>query len=246
MKVAGKLRCLGCLKVNFMKYLWMPLHQHYDCGLGATAQYFSDAAKALNDCESHLMNSDLPLFYLRRHSIELFLKSLIYILHKKYNISFGEGFTLEKPGVLLGEKWKGMFSTHDLIGLYVYFSRRFGEVKSELPDEVNWELPKRIEEQIKLIGGVDPKSDYFRYPQSTNYQQDFKKSSDQEIDMNQLLAKMSKGPTMTTLLVNSTDEVQNVYIHDAILPEFGVALREVCEFFSGVHAAFRWQLTKGR
>lgn len=248
MKAAGRLRRLGCflIEFDFMRYIFTPPHQHYDCGLGYTACNFYYAAKALSECESVLGDSNLPTCYLQRHSIELFMKSLIYILHKKYNISFGVGFSLEKPGVLLKGKWTGMFMTHDLIGLYAYFSKLFGEVSNQLPGGVNWELPKRIEEQINLIGGTDPKSDYFRYPISTNRSQDGKKSSNKEVEMGELLEKMNNGPVVTTLLVDSNDDVQNIYIGNAeVLLKVKAALDEVCDFLKSVHAAFRVEITGG-
>lgn len=136
--------------------------------------------------------------------------------------------------------------THDLIGLYAYFSKLFGEVSNQLPGGVNWELPKRIEEQINLIGGTDPKSDYFRYPISTNRSQDGKKSSNKEVEMGELLEKMNNGPVVTTLLVDSNDDVQNIYIGNAeVLLKVKAALDEVCDFLKSVHAAFRVEITGG-
>ncbi|PCJ42857.1 MAG: hypothetical protein COA71_04995 [SAR86 cluster bacterium] len=89
-----------------MMFMLTPPQTHYDGGLGITATNFYNAGKLLKENEKSLLDGTLPLGFLLRHAIELFLKSFIYILHKKYDISFSCGYSLEKPGILHNDKWK--------------------------------------------------------------------------------------------------------------------------------------------
>jgi hypothetical protein len=58
-----------------MNYLITPPNTHYYGGLGITAYHFRNSAEILkNHSESRI--DILPLCYLQRHAIELFLKSL--------------------------------------------------------------------------------------------------------------------------------------------------------------------------
>ncbi|RXU06233.1 hypothetical protein B1F69_00065, partial [Pseudomonas syringae] len=70
-----------------MLYMMLPLDRHFDSGFGAVADSFRDAADALEDTPT--LNTHLPVSFLYRHAIELFLKSAIIILHRKLNIPYG-------------------------------------------------------------------------------------------------------------------------------------------------------------
>ena len=59
-----------------MNFLFTPPNTHYDNGLGIPAHNFLNAANILKE-NNNTMAGVLPLYYLQRHSIELFLKSLI-------------------------------------------------------------------------------------------------------------------------------------------------------------------------
>ncbi|EHW8954897.1 hypothetical protein K3L19_004437, partial [Salmonella enterica] len=54
-------------------YLMMPLHMHIDYGFGATAEQFKKSADILSASES-VKDLGMPVNYLRRHAIELYLK----------------------------------------------------------------------------------------------------------------------------------------------------------------------------
>ncbi|WP_232489952.1 hypothetical protein, partial [Pectobacterium parmentieri] len=52
-------------------------------------------------------NLGMPVNYLRRHTIELYLKSLIYVLHRKFKIPFSNDGSLEKPKIkVLGKDYE--------------------------------------------------------------------------------------------------------------------------------------------
>src|SRR5690554_2385757 len=109
-----------------MNYLYTPPSSHYDGGIGITACNFRDAAETLQEHGASL-DGILPLCYLYRHAMELFLKSIIFILHKKYKIGFGNGFSLERPGIKVRGRWESMEKTHNLSDLYTYFEILFDQ-----------------------------------------------------------------------------------------------------------------------
>jgi len=100
-----------------MNYLITAPNTHYDGGLGITAYNFSNAADILKKNDNSI-NGILPLCYLQRHAIEFFLKSAIVILHKRFEVPYGEGFSIEKPAIKVKEKWVLSLNTHNLCDLY--------------------------------------------------------------------------------------------------------------------------------
>jgi hypothetical protein len=230
-----------------MNYLITPPVTHYDGGLGITACNFSQAADSIREVDN-LMIGILPLCYLQRHAIELFLKSLIVILHKKYKIAYGEGFSIEKPAIKIREKWVSLSSTHNLSDLFIYFKEIFVPLICELPSRTDWSLPSDIDEKIYLVSGSDPKSTYFRYPESTNSVQDSKKSSIQPESIESLLGRIdsSKDPVKCTLLLDENDNLIEAYnLKSSPIPHILASLEYLNEFFYNMHAAFRVEITKG-
>lgn len=230
-----------------MNYLITPPNTHYDGGLGITAYNFSSAADILKN-HNNSMDGILPLCYLQRHAIELFLKSLIVILHKKFQVPYGAGFSSEKPAIQIQEKWVLLSKTHNIFDLYQHFTSIYTDLMVKLPATTCWELPKDIESKIKLISGSDPKSTYFRYPESTNSVQDSKKSGIQKESLESMLSKTkhSYTPFKCVLMLDQNDDVIESYnIKSSPLPNILKALEELNEFFNGVHAAFRFELTNG-
>ncbi|NBF89548.1 hypothetical protein, partial [Klebsiella pneumoniae] len=100
-------------------YLMMPLHMHIDYGFGATAEQFKESADVLSASES-VKDLGMPVNYLRRHAIELYLKSLIYVLHRNFKIPFSSGGTLGKPKIkVLGKDFE-LENMHDIRLLTIY------------------------------------------------------------------------------------------------------------------------------
>jgi len=228
-----------------MNYLITPPNTHYDGGLGITAYNFSNAADILKENESST-NGILPLCYLQRHAIELFLKSVIVILHKKFEVPYGEGFSIEKPAIKVKDKWVLLSKTHNLCDLYQHFKSIYIKVMDKLPKSTCWELPEDIDDKINLISGSDPKSTYFRYPEATNTVQDAKKSAikTESLESMQKNASESGVPFKCVLMLDQNENVVDSYnLNSSPLPNILKALEELNEFFNGVHAAFRFELT---
>jgi hypothetical protein len=230
-----------------MQYLFTPPNTHYDGGLGATAAQFSTAAESLEQNNSS-MAGVLPKSYLQRHALELWFKSFIVIIHKKFDIPYGEGFSQDKPAILVNGKWKPLSNTHNLSELYSYFHNIYESNKTNFPEEINWDFPAKIQQQVKLVSGSDPKSTYFRYPESSNETQDAKKATVQIESLESMMENSKKSGKAFKAFVNvdSDYNVQESFnIGTSPLPAILKALNELNEFFNGVHAAYRVNLTNG-
>jgi hypothetical protein len=104
----------------------MPLDRHFDAGFGATADSFHDAAKAL-DTEEHkhgfgLNSSRLPVFYLYRHANELYLKSLLTMLHRRFCCEFPVVKRDDFPLITVHGTAKRVFQVHSILHLYPLYS----------------------------------------------------------------------------------------------------------------------------
>ena len=88
-------------------YQLTPPNEHLDFGFGITSETYYGSAKLLNEQKKNIQAFQLvemPISFLYRHSIELALKSLIIIFHKKLQIPYEkESFESKKPKYLLKE-----------------------------------------------------------------------------------------------------------------------------------------------
>lgn len=229
-----------------MNVLITPPESHFDRGLGISAWRFRDSAKLLLESEN---SRDLlsPIGYLQRHAIELYLKSLIFILHRKYGIKFGKGFNLENPAILVNGKWRPFSNTHNLSDLYKYFRSVFDMSIELLPKSTDWSISDEIEKQINLVSGYDPKSTYFRYPKASSESQDKKKSSIQPIDLASALDRSGSSdsnPIKCAVMLDSEDNVVATYdLVPESLEDLRKALTEIMEYLNNMHCAFLGQLT---
>lgn len=157
-------------------YLMMPLHMHIDYGFGATAEQFKESADLLSASES-VKDLGMPVNYLRRHAIELYLKSLIYVLHRNFKIPFSSGGTLGKPKIkVLGKDFE-LENMHDIRLLTIYL---IGQHNKLIPCFFHLGIgviEKDILDKINKINSIDSKSTFFRYPKTGDHIQDMRKSS---------------------------------------------------------------------
>lgn len=225
-----------------------PPDKHFDKGLGISAANFRDAANLLLDSQES-KNLFSPVSYLQRHAIELYLKSLIYILHKKYNILFGESYSLDNPAILVNDKWKPLSNTHNLSDLYGYFKKIFSQCFELLPKTTDWNISEKLGDNISLVSGYDPKSTYFRYPESGNQNQDRRKSNVQPMDFKDILKKNSSSkltsPIKCSIIFDSNDNVVGSYsLFSKPLENLKKALLEILDYIHNLHCAFLGELTK--
>lgn len=230
-----------------LNILITPPETHFDKGLGISAWRFRDAANVLNSFEN---GNDLlsPIGYLQRHAIELYLKSLIYILHKKYRVPFGESFSLDNPAILVNDRWRPMSNTHNLDYLYNYFKSVYDANADKLPVTTDWTLSDSLGKQIKLISGYDPKSTYFRYPKAASASQDQKKSTIQPMDLDSALKGLQSGNgnlIKCAVMLDANDNLVQAYnLVPDVLEDVRAALTEAMEYLNNVHSAFLGELTK--
>jgi hypothetical protein len=230
-----------------MNILITPPETHFDRGLGISAWRFKDAANILIDAGN---TNDLvsPIGYLQRHAIELYLKSLIFILHKKYNIDFGDDFSLDNPAISANGKWRPFSNTHNLSDLYGYFRTIFDSHFDMLPKSTDWTISEKLKNQIDPVSGYDPKSTYFRYPKASSESQDEKKSTVQPMDLASALAAASDSISSTVkcaVMLDSEDNVVATYdlVSDPI-KDVRKALSEIMDGLYNLHSVFLGELTK--
>jgi hypothetical protein len=228
-----------------MNYLITPPNSHFDGGLGITGHHFRNAAKILSEHGSY-SEGVLPLCYLYRHSIELFLKSFIFILHKRFSLKFPDEFSLESPGILVRGKWVALDKTHNIADLFTYFESVYLETSERMPSTTNWTLPEGLKSKINVVSGSDPKSTFFRYPTSGSTHQDEKKSKIQKIDFDEIINNKPDKPMKIVLMFDQNDELVESYDFNVdALSELKNTLEYLSELFDALQVAFRCELTNG-
>lgn len=235
-----------------MIYMMLPLDNHFDSGFGAVADSFKDAADSLNDStKASAFNSHLPVSFLYRHAIELYLKSAIVTLHRKFAIPYGESPSSGEPSVIVGNRRKPLYNVHGLGPLYAELRDLLlqkADVLAQVP-RTDWALPPELDKWIAAIELTDSSSTYFRYPVTKDTDLDAKKSSMRREEVTKLFERMhSGGPSVKALLmVNDDYEVVDSFTHDdshakALL----IILKEASEAFHDLHAMMSYTLAGGR
>jgi hypothetical protein len=236
----------------------MPLDRHFDSGFGATADTFHDAAKAL-DRDEHkngfgLNSSRLPVFYLYRHTNELYLKSILTILHRRFSSTFPRVKRDDFPSITIDGKAKRIFQVHSILNLH-------GTLRTLLNDNVeqikaisgtDWiSVPDDVEKMVKLIDEADEASTMFRYPVTLDPLNDAKKSSFKRIHPEDAVAAAhhranQNMPGVKILaLKNDNNEIVETFIHDEqAMREVFDALKQLAEILSGVHYGMGYEFLR--
>jgi hypothetical protein len=92
-------------------YTLAPLERHSDDGFGAVGEAFKAAADKLvkaDDSQQRMFWNELPVIFLLRHAVELFLKSGIIIVHRRLKLPYHtENYRSKKPMLLTATgTWK--------------------------------------------------------------------------------------------------------------------------------------------
>ena len=235
-----------------MLYMMLPLDRHFDSGFGAVADSFRDAADALEDSleNTPTLNAHLPVSFLYRHAVELYLKSAIIIFHRKLNIPYGGIPASGEPQILDGAKWKPMYNVHGLLPLYRHFCSLFEDHAEYLSNHTNtdWSFPAELGQWISEIEATDSSSTFFRYPVTKDKVKDKEKSVIREDSYDALLSRMGQHqqPTKTLLMLDQDDNVVETFSHDDTrAKEIIGTLKQVAELFSNCHAELVGELTGG-
>ncbi len=237
------------------RYMFLPLNEHVDGGLGATGDAFLEAAKSLSETKTekpNIFNVHLPLNFLYRHAIELYLKSIIVTLHRALRIPFGEQSPNSEPMILVNEKWQTIFRVHSVGTLFKYMVNLIIQNKETISSRArtDWSaVPSDLKEWIEIIEAADSSGTYFRYPSIKNPAEDAAKSSWKEESPGEIFSKMGPGEKYMKafLLFDAEEELIGSYRYDDSLmtEEVSSVLRETAEMLSGAHAGIRAEIAGG-
>ncbi|MDD4690146.1 MAG: hypothetical protein PHE51_10425 [Eubacteriales bacterium] len=238
-----------------MYYMLTPLHTHIDFGFGATGEAFKRAADNLEESlpeKGDVLNGRLPINYLRRHAIELFLKSAITIIHKQLTLPYGDKPSTTIPYAFDGSKWVLLTNLHSVKKLWTYLKTLFLDQKSffDSVERVDWSFPSEVDSWIFKIDNLDPRSTFFRYPTLNENETDSVKSVMIESPTPDIMDRLkeSDSPTgkLVLLLENDAGEITRGFISgEDTLSEISLILKKCSDLFYGTHAALRCEVCGG-
>ncbi len=233
-------------------WLLTPLDQHFDSGFGGLANAFGDAAKRLSaDKDSgSLFNRRLPVCFLHRHAIELYLKSAITILHRRFRMPNPSDKHEPMPVVKVGDKWKPIHAVHSILTLYDHLCVLLIVAEKALQEIARSEFafPREMRDWIRTVDESDAGSTYFRYPTTREGGIDAAKSAMKQVEPEMLEQKMrSESPKVSAfVLVDDEGNAVEAFEHDEGAVETVLdALRRASDVLAGFHAAMRAELTGG-
>jgi hypothetical protein len=236
-------------------YTLAPLERHSDDGFGAVGEAFKAAADKLvkADNSQRMFWSELPVIFLLRHAIELFLKSGIIIMHRRLKLPYdAEGYKTKKPMLLTSAgSWKPLLRTHDILAIYWYWKKLLTENIERLVAESehgsDMTIPDELDGWIVIVGAVDPSSDYFRYPVTKNENADKAKSSFKEVALDSLFPSEASEEKVHAMIVEDQDgNVVRAFKHDnSTNRETEVAAWKAADMLSNFHIMLRVELMGG-
>ncbi|WP_405157920.1 hypothetical protein [Paenibacillus sp. FSL H8-0283] len=238
-----------------IKYLLSSIDTHADKGFGVTAEAFKKAADHLNNSDFKdgiIAQSEMPVLYLYRHSIELFLKSLIMHIHEELNIPYLLVTSSENHQFMVNDKGNPLYieNCHSLQLLFEYLCKLIKENDEDLKlqaPKANWLITGRIRGYMKSIYELDDKSDYFRYPISRDKSKDKAKYTMKKVknkDFSRLVGN-SQGKMMLATK-DRNGEIQDIYMRDEnVLKEITTVLTKTTDFFHNFHIMTRIELCNG-
>ncbi|WP_306349887.1 hypothetical protein [Flavobacterium sp. '19STA2R22 D10 B1'] len=246
-----------------MKYIMTGIELHPDFGFGVTADaYYKSAEHLMQNHFEHYdvtQQAEMPQNFLFRHTIELYLKSLIILFHKKLELDYGTvDFNSDEPEALFDGKWRKLYSCHFIDKLYEYWLNNLllpnVKILQEIAPEGDWAEYQKVTELFEIISRYDQDSSYFRYPITKNANLDNKKYSMQKfkaVDLESFLEEIKERKAdgkgrMTMLMVDDKDNITSAFSKDEnILSDVRDALKEVAYYFNGIHVMSRVTLFDG-
>lgn len=233
-----------------LEYSFTPLDKQYDDGFGAVGLSFKEAAESLTaeDDRNKFLHNHLPFNFLYRHSIELFLKGIIIILHRRLQLPYGDALHDRNPRILISGKWKELYQVHGIGELYNSFKSMVTTYSLELKQiaDTDWAAtPNELDEWICNIDEADQSSTFFRYPVTKNLRGDIKKSSIQETTPKDVLVNHKADGKLVKALMftDDNDTVINTYkFIDEPMSDLSFALKNTADLLSGAHLGLMAEL----
>lgn len=237
------------------EHMFMPLSRHADDGLGAVGCVFYRAADYLRkmkcDGGAAWTHGHLPINFLYRHSIELFLKSMIVVIHRRLRLSSENGEYDPTPKIGVGGSWKPIYCVHSTRALFDAMRNMVTSHREPLSKiaKTNWaDIPHELEDWIDTIDKVDHTSTVFRYPSTRTPEIDTQKSSFKPMDPLELSGRMRMdGPGQFALVMVDQDAnvLESFVLDDKPLPEFRDALERASETLLGAQLGIMAELGQG-
>lgn len=248
-----------------MQYQLISPEDHLDFGFGITAETYYNSAEFMNKGRDEIKAVQLvemPINFLYRHSIELALKSLIVIFHKKLAIPYeNDSCDSKKPKILSNGKWRPLYSCHWIDELYQYWKdelllKNIDKLES-LANAGDWKEYEDITKAIPIIAKYDKQSSFFRYPVTENPNLDLEKFTMKEVDVETLFKTLKdrnsteeknvgKGAKIILALKNEDNEIVKAYEQQKeLLTELSDSLKKVAHYFYCIHIMTRMTLCNG-
>lgn len=238
-----------------MHYLITPLHTHIDSGFGATGNAFKDAADKLEAGSGErdsIVLAHLPINYLRRHAIELYLKSAIVIIHRRLQLPYGSEPWRGDPSAFVNGKWMPFKTLHSVKELWTYVQSLFEAHRAFFDsfEKVDWTFHPELQAWIDTIEQRDPRSTFFRYPDPKRPSGDAAKSPMTEVSPEKLMDRLTAldpfQKQFILVMENDDGDVTRGYYFDRdALADFSAILKQAVYEFGGMHAAMRLEICGG-
>ena len=230
-------------------YQFKPLTHQFDDGFGIIADAFNEAALRLERFseQERFINSSLPIAYLYRHAIELYLKSIVIVLHRNLQIPFGPDPAIGAPLIQIDEKWIPINRVHNVAALHRHFEDIMAKHVNQLQTttSTDWNsILTELADWLTAIENFDRQSTFFRYPgMGDALKGDFKESSIADI-----WSRMGPDdpPSKAFIEFSANDEVVGAFrMEISQLEPIKEILRKAATELSAIHFACRCELAGG-
>ena len=191
----------------------------------------ADRLKKIRQEGGKTLNDHIPINFLLRQAIELHLKSVIIILHRRLRIPYGNRSPDSEPMVQDKGRWVPMRKVHSVALLFSDLKSLLQQKNSFLRDHTrtDWTLPSNVDSWIATIEQYDPSSTFLRYPMTQDKKRDQEKSSFKEVS--------AAGTGFDSLLMFSLD--------DSPAKPLGDALSSLADLLEGLHFGLRVEICDG-
>jgi hypothetical protein len=230
-------------------YQFKPLTHQFEDGFGLMGDAYNEAALRLEHStqQEQFINSSLPIGYLYRHAIELYLKSIVILLHRHLGIPFGPSPALGAPLIHVGEEWIPIYRVHNVADLYCHFEEILTKHLDQLQatSVTDWStISTDLADWMAAIADLDRQSTFFRYPGAGDAMKgDFKESSIADI-----WSRLGPDdpPGKAFIEFDSNDEIASAFrIELSEVERAKDFLRKAAKELSAIHFAFRCDLAGG-
>lgn len=231
-----------------MNYLFAPLSRQADKGFGLTADAFKEAAQMLYSDKTQSLNTQIPICYLFRHSIELYLKSAIVVFFTRFSLINEDG-SKEEPRIKKKDKLLSIYAVHDIEVLYKHWKHLLANQEKFLKENTNtnWHIPPEMDALVTAVDELDQRGTFFRYPISGIPQRDETKFQFKTTNVTELSERAEKGENLkVTLFEDANGNLIHISAFDSnVLSDDLKKLADLADFLSSVHVAIRFEICGG-